>query len=369
MQTKTNPLRRNRLANLLMEASPAAIVVTNSHAAIAAMNHVAEESFGYREGELIGQSIEQIFPHEVARDDSTHDACILSRLSNPDPAEPLLIQARRKDGQIFPAEVTLHPLTTALGDSCLVNVIDLSRQTAHTTSSEHEKQIQGERLAAVLQMVSGLAHESRNALQRAQSCLDLLQLDLVNQSDLMTLTDQIHDALKDIQRNYDEVQNYAAPITLKRTTVDLPELCRSIFDELTQSTDDDAPRLTLQCNAACQKTELDANRIREVVRHVLENAIHASPSQSQIEFQCNCSRSPGAATIEIRLRDHGEGLSPEVEQRMFEPFFTTKQHGTGLGLAVCRRIIEAHGGTIEATNAPDGGAVVQIHIPKSDLTV
>ncbi|MEO9590203.1 hypothetical protein [Rhodopirellula bahusiensis] len=135
---------------------------------------------------------------------------------DPDPDKALLLQAHRKDGQTFPAKVTLHPLKTDSGDSCLANVIDLTQPQGPANKSKHEKRIQGERLAAVLQMVSGLAHESRNALQRAHSCLDLLQLDLVDQSDLMTLTEQIRGALTDIQQNYEEVRDYAALIVLKR---------------------------------------------------------------------------------------------------------------------------------------------------------
>ncbi|WP_436714406.1 ATP-binding protein [Roseiconus lacunae] len=360
-------LRRNRLANLLLEASPAAVVLTDSQDHIVAMNHLAEESFGYQEHELLGRSIEEIFPSgdmatRPSSDDASQHACILSHLRDPDPDEDLFLQARRKDGQTFPAKVTLHPLTTDSRESCLANVIDLNQPKDQANASKHEKQIQGERLAAVLQMVSGLAHESGNALQRAQSCLDLLQLDLVDQSDLMTLTEQIRGALTDIQQNYEEVRDYAAPIVLKRRRVDLQKLCRTIFDELTESLGTDAPRLSLRCIAACQNIKLDAERISDVLRHVFENAIHASPAQGEIEFQCDCPGSPDASAIEIRIRDHGEGLSREVEQRMFEPFFTTKQQGTGLGLAVCRRIVEAHGGIIEATNAPEGGTVVRIRI-------
>jgi len=64
------------------------------------------------------------------------------------------------------------------------------------------------------------------------------------------------------------------------------------------------------------------------------------------------------------IRDHGIGLSEEAALRKFEPFFTTKQQGTGLGLPVCRRIVEAHDGTIEATNHPDGGVVARIKLPR-----
>lgn len=376
MQTTTNPLRHNLLATFLLEASPAAVVLADSQTSIAAMNFRAEQSLGYLEHELLGRSIEEIFSFDrsgsmPSSDDASHDPCVLSQPHGSDPDCPLFLQAQRKNGMTFPAKVTLRSLTTDSGAFTMVSVIDLNQVDDNDSVTKHgvsriKEQIQGERLSAVLQMVSGLAHQSRNALHRAQSCLDLLQLDLGDQSDLMTLTEQIRGALTDIQQNYEEVRNYAAPIVLKRRPVDLPNLCRTIFEELTQSLADDAPGLSLRCDAACENAKLDTDRIAEVLRHVLENAIHSSPAQSEIQFQCDCSNPSEASRIEIRVRDHGDGLSREVEQRMFEPFFTTKQQGTGLGLTVCRRIIEAHGGIIEAANAPDGGTVLQIRIPTID---
>ncbi|QDT02125.1 Sensor protein FixL [Rubripirellula lacrimiformis] len=369
MQTNTNPLRRNRLADLLMQTSPAAIVLTDSRGIIEAMNDVGEQSFGYQETELLGQPIDLIFPGDSSSADASHCACILSQLGDPDPSKILFLGARRKDGSTLPTQVTLHALTTPSGESRLANVIDLTDETQHPAAarrciSNHEKRIQGERLAAVLQMVSGLAHESRNALQRAQSCLDLLQLDLVGKSDLLDLTDRIGDALKDIHRNYEEVKNYAAPITLVRTTVDLGQICQDAFAELIESLGTDVPRLAVQSNNRCQDVKLDADRIRSVLRHLLENAIQASPADSVIEFEFDCTGTSDEGELQIRVRDHGEGLTAEVETRMFEPFFTTKTKGTGLGLAVCRRIVEAHRGSIQAVNHCGGGTQVTIRIPR-----
>ncbi|MEP4684566.1 MAG: PAS domain S-box protein, partial [Rhodopirellula bahusiensis] len=86
MQTKSHPLRRNRLANLLLEASPAAVVLTDSRQDIVLMNRLVEESFGYEEHELLGRSIEQIFPGDdlcgrSSSDEASHRACILSHLA------------------------------------------------------------------------------------------------------------------------------------------------------------------------------------------------------------------------------------------------------------------------------------------------
>ncbi len=373
MQNLTKPLWDNGFSNLQSDSSPTAIVMTDSHGTIEALDHVAEFWFGYEENELLGNSIDVIFPTSATSDDTAHSVCTLSQLGVADPKQCWLLQACRKDGSTFPTQVTVNSLVTTSGDSRLANVIDLSPRTpgirdmageySDQGGLHQERWIQRERLAAVMQMVSGLSHESRNALQRAQSCLDLLQLDLADQTDLVALTDQIRDALKDIHRNYEEVKSYAAPIMLKRTVVDLGKLCQSTFDELTASLGEHSPQLTVRCDATCESVKLDADRMGDVIRHVLENAIHASQPDGVIDFICNFSSIAGAPGIEIHVRDHGEGVTEEVEVRMFEPFFTTKLQGTGLGLAVCRRNIQAHHGIIEAANHPEGGVLVEISLP------
>lgn len=359
MQAKTNPLPGNRLASQLTQASPAAIILADSLGIIEALNEVGLRWFGYEEMDLIGQPIEILFPVEnqnrkATSDEPSHRACFPSRLSDSEPGRSWSMSGRRQDGSMFPLKLTWHRLLTGNGEARLAHVVDVGR---------NEKHIEGERLAAVLQMVSGLAHKSRNSLQRAQSCLDLLKLDLENQSELKKLGDTIGQALQDIQHNYEMVKNYAAPITLKRTPVNLAQLCLSTFNERIETPGTDARMLKLHCNAVCESVSLDANRIGEVFRHVLQNAIQASWSSSVIEFHCGCPSSEKPSSIQVSIRDHGTGLTAEVEAQMFEPFFTTKLQGTGLSLAVCRRIIEAHDGTIEASNHADGGTVVKINLP------
>jgi signal transduction histidine kinase len=70
--------------------------------------------------------------------------------------------------------------------------------------------------------------------------------------------------------------------------------------------------------------------------------------------------------VRVSVVDRGGGIPAELRERLFEPFFTTKSHGMGLGLAVCRTIISAHGGRLWATNNPEGGATFQFTLPSSD---
>ena len=105
---------------------------------------------------------------------------------------------------------------------------------------------------------------------------------------------------------------------------------------------------------------LDSARMEEVLVNLLRNARDASPSGQPIDVDLNIQSD---RHLVVEVRDRGEGIAPGEEERVFEPFYTRRVKGTGLGLALARRIVEGHGGTITARNHPDGGAVFSVRLP------
>jgi two-component system sensor histidine kinase HydH len=103
----------------------------------------------------------------------------------------------------------------------------------------------------------------------------------------------------------------------------------------------------------------DSRRMEEVLVNLLRNAREASPPGEPIEVKVQGRPS----NLVIEVRDRGEGIVPGEEERVFEPFYTRRAKGTGLGLALARRIVEGHGGEITAHNHPDGGAVFTVSLP------
>ncbi|MCM2369708.1 sensor histidine kinase [Aporhodopirellula aestuarii] len=360
MHTKTSPVRRNHLANVLIEASPVAIVLSTPNGTIEVVNRVAQTCFGYRESELAGASLDLLFPDRESRRIGTEQVHFLSHLRHPDPATEWCLAGRRSDGSNFPAKVSLYPLATTDGDKRLVNVVCLSENDACS-----EKHVQCERLAAILQMASGLSHESRNALQRAESCLDLLELDLTDRTELLGLTDRIRDSLHHIHKTYEEVRDYAAPISLHRVDTNLPRFLQAVVDAWTADRSCVVPEIRIRCDRQCEWGVLDEKSVGQLLNHLLDNAAAASPPDQAIELRCRRIVTTESGGIELSVRDYGSGFDEQLERCLFEPFFTTKQHGTGLGLAVCRRIVDAHDGTITLANHPAGGAVVHVALPQS----
>ena len=103
--------------------------------------------------------------------------------------------------------------------------------------------------------------------------------------------------------------------------------------------------------------------MEQVFRNIFENAIEVTPSRGAVFVHCSNGAVGGQSTLHVSIRDEGPGLTPEQQSRIFEPFFTTKSKGTGLGMALCQRIVQGHEGTILATSP--GGAQIDISLPKS----
>jgi len=103
--------------------------------------------------------------------------------------------------------------------------------------------------------------------------------------------------------------------------------------------------------------------VQQVLVNLLINAAQAMKNTSRELRQIRIETHHGEGRATVRIRDHGCGISPERLNSIFNPFYTTKQSGLGMGLAICRRIIEAHGGHIKAENHPDGGAFFSFSLP------
>ena len=103
--------------------------------------------------------------------------------------------------------------------------------------------------------------------------------------------------------------------------------------------------------------------MEQVFRNIFENALAACSDPVEVRVLCNEAQLDDAPALHVGVHDNGPGLTPEVRRRLFEPFFTTKTKGTGLGMAIAKRIVEAHGGRIEA-DASGPGAEIHLFLPK-----
>jgi signal transduction histidine kinase len=110
----------------------------------------------------------------------------------------------------------------------------------------------------------------------------------------------------------------------------------------------------------------ERKRLVQVFLNLLENALRHSPRGGRVIVEAREADPPSAGLIEARVRDFGVGFDPADLPRVFEPFFTRRRGGTGLGLSIVQRIVEQHGGRVEARNHPEGGAEVIVLLPAAE---
>jgi signal transduction histidine kinase/FixJ family two-component response regulator len=229
---------------------------------------------------------------------------------------------------------------------------------------EQERALHTERLAAIGQMVTGLAHESGNALARSQSCLEMLAWEVEDRPEAQDLIRRIQNAQDHLRHLYEEVRGYAAPVKLEREWWDLGQIWRQTWENLSvarQGRDAVLREHTGDVDLRCQ---VDSFRLDQVFRNVLENSLTACKGPVQIDVRSSEATLNGRPAIRVTIHDNGPGLTPEQRRRIFEPFFTTRTKGTGLGMAIAQRIVEAHGGQIGVGPAEGGGAEIVLILPR-----
>ncbi|HAP08290.1 MAG TPA: hypothetical protein DCR20_10715 [Planctomycetaceae bacterium] len=336
-----------------------AIITIDDQGIIASANPATMRMFGYAESELTGRNISMLMPNPYR---SEHDSYI-ARYLQTGRARIIgvgrQIKAVRRNGEEFLVHLAISEFQVS-GRTCFTGIIrDLS-----DLDKVQQQLLQSERLAAIGQMVTGLAHESRNALQRAQACLDMLALDLEQQPEQLDLARRARIALQDLHRLYEEVRGYAAPIHLEFRDCDLSSIWRKEWENLSSLRRGRTISLLEHSEPTALRCEVDIHRMEQVFRNILENSLHACGDEGSVTVRTETAELDGRPAVLVRFADDGPGLRSEVVQRLFEPFFTTKQKGTGLGMAIVQRILLAHGGTVAASNGSAGGAEIALLLPR-----
>ena len=211
---------------------------------------------------------------------------------------------------------------------------------------EHERFLESERLAAIGGAMNGLAHESRNALQRAQACLEMLIREVEDRPAALALIARVESAQSDLHRVYEQVRDYASPLRLDPQRQTISSIVREAWLELESLRAVRAVRLQEVYNGADPNCEVDRRSMIQVFGHLLKNALVACKDPVEIEIAYFDSEWNGQPAVKVVLEDNGPGFPAEERDKAFTAFYTTNTKGTGLGLAVSKRIVEAHGGQI-----------------------
>jgi hypothetical protein len=342
----------------IIESAIEAIVVMDTDGTITEWNPRAATIFGWSADKVIGKPLaETIIPERFREAHRKGLEAYFASGEEKLPNERRELTAMRRDGGEFPIEVSIVPLTVRDGTVFCGFVEDITNR---------KRAKQNERLAAMGQVLSAIAHESRNALQRIQAGVEMLRMDLEDNPDVLPDLNRIEKASDNLTKLYDELREYAAPLNLDRQTYDLREIWQQAWANLGHVRQDRQTELRDQTNGLDLHFRVDEFRIEQVFRNLMENSLAASSDRAEIDIICHDTQHEGAPAVCVCVRDNGPGLTNEQKNRVFEPFFTTKSKGTGLGMAIAQRIMEAHQGNIAVGVGQHNGAEFIITLPREE---
>ncbi len=208
-------------------------------------------------------------------------------------------------------------------------------------------------LAALGEMSAVLNHEIRNPLASLKGHAQLMLEKLPDDHAARPKAERVvHEALR-LEELTGQVLAFARSGQLQRVAVDPLEVARAAAEQVDGAVD-------VAAEGELRPWPLDRERFEQVLVNVIRNGAQASPDGAAVEVRV----AQDGGRLVVTVRDRGAGVPAGEEQRIFEAFHTQRVRGTGLGLALARRIVEGHGGTIAASNHPDGGALFRIEIPE-----
>lgn len=225
--------------------------------------------------------------------------------------------------------------------------------------------LRAEQLAWVGQMAAGIAHEVRNPLMAIklliQAAADGRQGERLRSRDFRVLEEEIV-RLESIISSF---LDFARPPKPVKSAVAIGPLVEEVADGVRGQAELRDVQVHVSRSTDSPIIQADANQVRQVLYNLLINAFDAQPTGGQVDIVISAESGSDAhgPSVVIQVEDHGTGLTSELQDQIFDPFVSTKESGMGLGLSICRRIVEDHEGTIRASNRPGGGAVFSIRLP------
>ena len=351
----------------IVEASDDAIVGEDLDGRITSWNAAAERMFGHPATAMLGQPFSVLVPPDRAAE----AAAIARRIRAGGRVEPYETVRLRADGSALPVLLTVAPIRDAdghiTGASCIAHDITNRREAEAALSAKQAELVHLSRLSELGQIASALAHEINQPLTAIAN--------YAAGADRLLAAGRTEAAAGAIARTVEQAARGAGIVQRmrdfmrKRETETRPESLAAAIEEACAlaliGTSGQPVRLARIVSPDAASAVIDRVQIEQVLFNLIRNAIEAMAGQPRQELTVATCRLD-ARMVEISVSDTGPGLPETVRERLFQPFVTTKAAGLGMGLSICRAIVQAHGGTLAAESNDAGGTVFHLSLPAAD---
>lgn len=239
-----------------------------------------------------------------------------------------------------------------------LEVIDRQRQREAAMAKQMAR---AEQLAALGELAAGLTHEIKNPLAGVIAALELLQSDSETTNEQRDLYEQMLSELKRVSNTLSSLLRLARPQPPLRTSVDLARVVREVTMLFSARLRRQGVALALDISEPIPTLQLDPGLMIQLLVNLLTNSLQACDRDGTVTV--TLGPFPLHDGVMLSVADTGKGIDAANLERIFDPFFTTKDEGTGLGLPICRQIVEQHGGTITIESEPGKGTRVTVLLP------
>lgn len=355
---------REAKLNAIFDAAVEGIITVDMDGKVVSVNQTVKNIFGFSELEIIGCDITQLI---VLNDyQQNADFQLLKFIGKIEE-----VTGQHKDGNLVPLELSLAQFSLEDRQYLAAIVRDISsRKLQEQREQQHLDELAHvTRMGLMGELASGIAHEVNQPLTAivnySQASLNMLQqtdYEKAQLQDILTKTN--HQALKAgqiIHRMRDLIKAreiHRSTININNLVTDALELCASYVKQY-------GINVHLQLIKHLPEICADSVQIEQVILNLIKNSIDAltnvplsKPRKLSIQTDSNQK-----TNIEIRIKDNGPGIDDTEQKKIFTPFYTTKRMGMGMGLSICRSIVEAHGGMLRFNSCPPKGTTFYFTLP------
>ncbi|MCE9615272.1 MAG: PAS domain S-box protein [Lentisphaerae bacterium] len=341
-----------RLESILRDSADG-ILVLDMENHIVSWNKGAERIFGYSSAEVVGQPFDLLVPADLRASGELPE--LRNRIREKGYITNYETRRITKDRREIFVNITSTLLRDASGQpfgrSSIVRDVTALK-------SLQEELVRTRNLAALGEMAASVAHEIRNPLAGISGAIQVLRDGFDAQDSRRAVIGAVLDHVTRLDHTVRDLLVFSKPWKPEKRRVDV----REVVDDIVATARRNPRYAAIQFATDAPvpvPVALDPLLLNEILINLFENASHAMHGVGTVR----CGVTAEGACACIRIRDTGPGIPPETQRRLFTPFVTTKTTGNGLGLAICRKIMEAHGGTIDLQSAPGHGTEVALRFP------
>jgi PAS domain S-box-containing protein len=353
--------RARALHAAVVESSEDAIVSKDLEGRVTSWNEGAVRLFGWTAEEAIGTSITRIIPPEL----HAQEASILQRIRQGERVEPFETVRVAKDGRRLDVSITISPVRDETGR--VIGASKIARDIGAWRRAE-ERLIEADRRKD--EFLATLAHELRNPLAPIRNSLEILKLagvDAATQAGLAAILGRQVEQLARLVDDLLEVSRVSVgQVELRKERMTLSTAIESAVHASRPLIEEAGHRLTIRQPEMPIELDADPVRLSQVLSNLLNNAAKYTPPGGEIEL---AARSDGSEVV-VEVRDNGAGIPSEMLERVFDlftqvsPGTTRSAGGLGIGLTLVRRLVELHGGKVEAESpGPGQGSTFRVILP------